>query len=103
ARQRGDPGLLEAPDVARRERRVGEVAERRPAPEPERPAQQVRGGLGAAAVRVTASPSPSDLRSRETWTCTVLTDPAAASSPQSATASRSALTGSLGFRRRTAR
>ena len=49
ARQRGDPGLLEAPHVARGERRVGEVAERCAAPEPERLAQQVRGGLGPPA------------------------------------------------------
>ena len=60
-------------------------------------------GCTRPASSSSASASPSALRSRETYTCTVLTALAGASSPHSANASRSACTGSLGCNSNTAR
>ena len=44
----GDASLLEAPDLGLRERLVGEVGERRAAPEIERVAQAIGSGRGIA-------------------------------------------------------
>ena len=81
--------LARRPARAGRPRRAARSARRRARP-------AARAGGSRPASSSTTSPSPSALRSRETCTCTVLTAPAGASSPHSASASRSALTGSFG-------
>ena len=61
---RGQVQLLEAADLARRERLLGDVGERRPAPQRERLARQVVGDERREAQRIDVAVAPGAARTR---------------------------------------
>ena len=113
--QRGEPGLVELRCGGLREWLIGEVGERRPAPEREALAEPIGVRLGEplealdielvgldadeiAGRRVTIRSAPSALRSAWTCTCSAFGALAGGDSPQIPSISRSVETASFGWR-----